>query len=181
METDNIARRLKLFMDHHELTNSQFADSCGIPRPNLSQLLSGRNKKVSDVVIAQIHNTYPELSVLWLLFGEGQMINETKKDNFVEKNSESHNTSKSVPNNLDLFSDIPDGTSEINKEENLNPVKVTPSNTQLNVNKTDIALPNAVELIKQIDKLKKNPRKVLQIMVYYDDSTFETFYPNTGK
>ncbi|GFI58835.1 hypothetical protein IMSAG025_02299 [Muribaculaceae bacterium] len=29
----------------------------------------------------------------------------------------------------------------------------------------------------EIEKMRKNPRKVVQITVYYDDSTFETFYP----
>ncbi|MCM1310520.1 MAG: helix-turn-helix domain-containing protein [Bacteroides sp.] len=60
-------------MESHGIGSTQFADSCGIPRPTLSQILSGRNKKISDAVIAKIHNAYPQLSVLWLLFGEGQM------------------------------------------------------------------------------------------------------------
>lgn len=54
--------------------STQFADSCGIPRPSLSQILSGRNKKISDEVISKIHGAYPQLSVLWLLFGEGDMM-----------------------------------------------------------------------------------------------------------
>ena len=32
-------------------------------------------------------------------------------------------------------------------------------------------------LLKQIEKMRANPRKVTQITIYYDDSTFETFYP----
>ena len=71
---DNVAIRLKGFMDEMDLTNSQFADKCGIPRPTLSQLLTGRNKKISDVLVGQIHNAFPRLSVLWLLFGEGDMF-----------------------------------------------------------------------------------------------------------
>lgn len=31
-------------------------------------------KKVSDELIAKIHAAYPELSVLWLMFGEGTML-----------------------------------------------------------------------------------------------------------
>lgn len=75
MEQDNVAIRLKGFIQELGVTNSQFADKCGIPRPSLSQLLGGRNKKISDVIVGQIHQAYPELSVLWLLFGEGPMIN----------------------------------------------------------------------------------------------------------
>lgn len=74
MQTEmDIVSRLISFMEAHRIGSTQFADSCGIPRPTLSQILSGRNKKISDAVISKIHNAYPRLSVLWLLFGEGQM------------------------------------------------------------------------------------------------------------
>lgn len=69
----DIVNRLNTFMDTHGIGSTQFADTCGIPRPTLSQILSGRNKKISDAVISKIHKAYPRLSVLWLLFGEGQM------------------------------------------------------------------------------------------------------------
>ncbi len=70
-----IASRLKEYIDSMGIQTSQFADACGIPRPSLSQLLNGRNKKVSDKVIRQIHEAFPSLSVLWLLLGEGPMLN----------------------------------------------------------------------------------------------------------
>lgn len=56
---------------------TQFADACRIPRPTFSQLLSGRNKKVSDEIVKKIHEGYPDLSVMWLLFGEGRMLDPT--------------------------------------------------------------------------------------------------------
>ena len=59
MEEENVAIRLKLFMEKMGISNSQFADQCGIPRPSLSQLLNGRNKKLSDVIVRQIHERYP--------------------------------------------------------------------------------------------------------------------------
>ena len=55
----DIASRIKIFMDYLGIPSSQFADTCGIPRPSLSQLLNGRNKKVSDEVIGKIHDAYP--------------------------------------------------------------------------------------------------------------------------
>lgn len=65
--------RLRYFMDSAGITISQFADTCGIPRPTMSQLMNGRNKRISDEVINKIHTGYPELSILWLMFGEGEM------------------------------------------------------------------------------------------------------------
>jgi hypothetical protein len=39
----------------------------------MSQLMNGRNKRISDEVINKVHNAFPDLSILWLMFGEGQM------------------------------------------------------------------------------------------------------------
>jgi len=70
----DIVTRLKLFLDQAGISNSQFADTCDIPRPTLSQLLNGRNKKVSDEVIGKIHRAYPTLNIMWLMFGDGEML-----------------------------------------------------------------------------------------------------------
>lgn len=70
----DLVNRLKLFMQTNDIAISQFADNCKIPRPTMSQILNGRNKKISDELISKIHLAYPELSVLWLMFGEGSMI-----------------------------------------------------------------------------------------------------------
>ena len=74
MSEENVAIRLKVFIEHLGISSSLFADKCGIPRPTLSQLLNGRNKKVNDVLVGQIHAAYPDLSIVWLLFGEGSML-----------------------------------------------------------------------------------------------------------
>ena len=71
----DIVSRIKKFLDHAGISNSQFADTCDIPRPTLSQLLNGRNKKVSNEVIDKIHTAYPSLNILWLMFGDGEMCN----------------------------------------------------------------------------------------------------------
>ena len=69
----DLVSRLKQYLDSRQISVTQFADVCGIPRPTASQLLAGRNKKVSDEIINKIHNFYPDLSILWLMFGEGEM------------------------------------------------------------------------------------------------------------
>ena len=70
----DIVSRLKEFINYLAIPVTQFADTCKIPRPSLSQLLNGRNRKVSDELIGKIHEAYPELSVMWLMFGEGTML-----------------------------------------------------------------------------------------------------------
>ena len=65
--------RLRQFIATTGLSNSQFADKAGIPRPTLSQLLHGRNKSISDQLLRKLDETFPELNLMWLLFGRGEM------------------------------------------------------------------------------------------------------------
>lgn len=184
MAEENVATRLKFFMDSEGLSNSFFADSCGIPRPTLSQLLSGRNKKISDVLVGQIHSAYPKLSILWLLFGEGAMLKMddpldgdaasgyaiddlTPFDNsddtqFYCENASENSFSRAVGNEGNKYS----------KEIGVNSAKNSAESlvTQLNNASKRIA-----ELEREIMKMRAKPRKVTQITVYYDDNTFETF------
>ncbi|MDE5988697.1 MAG: helix-turn-helix domain-containing protein, partial [Duncaniella sp.] len=70
----DLVSRLKHYLDSRQISITQFADECGIPRPTGSQLLAGRNKKVSDEIISKIHSAYPNLNIVWLMFGEGNMV-----------------------------------------------------------------------------------------------------------
>lgn len=70
----DIVDRLKQFIDYLEIPVTKFADNCEIPRPTLSQLTNGRNKSVRNELVEKIHRAYPNLSMIWLMFGEGDML-----------------------------------------------------------------------------------------------------------
>lgn len=74
----DINSRIRTFIEAMNLTSSQAADQAGIPRPSFSQILTGRNRKISNEVIAQLHQAFPTLNVLWLLFGQGDMLLPTQ-------------------------------------------------------------------------------------------------------
>ena len=52
-----IVERLKQYIAEKGLTNTQFADRAGIPRPTLSQILHGRNKTINDVLLRKLVKT----------------------------------------------------------------------------------------------------------------------------
>lgn len=186
MNQSNVAERLKSFIEKMGMSYSQFADKCGIPRPSLSQLLTGRNKKINDTMVGQIHKEFPNLSIVWLLFGEGNMEN-------ISENFDSVNSSAiPVENFGSLFPELPLSDDNFVRQ---NPESVV-RNTVVSKNSKEKGLNNGLieaelsdskdgrlskklkELSSQIEILKRNPRKVTQIMVYYDDYTFETFVPS---
>lgn len=175
MQEENIAIRLKVFIDETGLTLSQFADQCGIARPSLSQILSGRNKKISDVLIGQIHAGFPELSVMWLLFGEGEMYSHPGKAAAVESDEREI---ESVELKMGVENPVNAGNlSDESKFSNVRGLNNSCDRAQTVVNNGINYENRCLELQRELDRYRKNPRKVAQITVYYDDSTFETFYP----
>lgn len=185
---ENISNRLKRFIDHSGITDSQFADTCGISRSTLSMILTGRNKKISDVLIGQIHAVYPQLSILWLMFGEGEMytegIEQTPSLANPQKGDESGERSSSFTSAAN-YTGSADGEMKLNESCNSNSSMEAASNisvsdsplSQVSANAVLAADLKSIALMKQIENMKQNPRRVVQITIYYDDSTFETFTP----
>ena len=171
----DIASRLKIFMNHIGLASSQFADTAGIPRPTLSQLLTGRNKKVSDELITKIHDAFPALSISWLMFGEGNMetIPYTQFSEPQNNVLDIDNQSQTIENN------------NVNRptETFYNPSGFSPENFDRNY-KTKPE-DNINEFYKE--KIPKAPltvnipstkgKRITNIVVFYDDNSFESFSP----
>lgn len=162
MEEDSVAIRLKDFMESHGITYSQFADACGIPRPSLSQILSGRNKKVSDVILRQIHAAYPSLSMLWLVFGEGPMNTDASAEQLSEKSS-----AYSYPAQEEANTSALDSLFAVSSES----AAVIPSDTRGNKRYTCASVASSANN-------REESRKVVSITVFYDDNSYETFVPS---
>lgn len=176
MSEDNVAIRLKGFIDQSGLTSSQFADQCGIPRPSLSQILSGRNKKISDVIVGMIHQAFPDLNILWLLFGEGDMTVRKPSPDGATNGDQVSPASGDVDSDINRIETLYEGAEGSGREGMASaPTAKMPIKQQMLLER------RIAELEAELKQLKRNPRKVAQITVYYDDSTFETFIPSQRK
>lgn len=183
---DNIVSRLKLFMDTNGLSSSQFADKCGIPRPTLSQVLAGRNKKVSDSFVKQIHDAFPDLSIVWLMFGEGPVKVSGSTPGFgvsspnltdpvsIEGAVSQNISSVRIQNSMEPDSSPSSG--KFSTEKALNQSDFSYNSAKNQLFEADLRM---LDLKNQIENMRQNPRKVIQITIYYDDSTFETFIPKS--
>lgn len=110
----DIISRLNLFVNSTGKSSSQFADELGIPRPSMSQILNGRNKKISNELIEKLHQSYPTLNILWLLFGEGDM--RRSSDNVVlNQHQQIPATPLSSENNSDLQNETTSMSEDINQ------------------------------------------------------------------
>ena len=169
MNSSTISSRLKTLIESLGLSDSQFADQCHISRATLSLLLSGKNKKVSDILLSNIHNTFPNVSIMWLLFGEGEI--------FAKSNDDDRKTVSSELSNMDkngLF-DIPDF--ENFENSNLADIKSIVTILQSSVDKAiEDNFVNLEQRIKK-DEEKISERQITHVTIYYDDSTYVTFFP----
>ena len=194
METEksNIISRLKSFMERKQLSSSQFADAAQIPRPTLSQLLNGRRnqgdgaKKISSDLIRKIHDTFPELNVMWLLFGDGDMENGSNieiseaKDGLFSSISDDEDVVNQASKDEILFDDEP----SVNATENS--LRFDTVNERA---LKGVKSPVASDVMSELSNLAQSAaytlsadrsKRIQSIMVFYTDNSFEIFKPSNA-
>ena len=177
----DIVTRLKKFLEDAGISNSQFADTCDIPRPTLSQLLNGRNKKVSDEVIGKIHRAYPSLNVMWLMFGDGEMllsgsdVTRNGKDNLFP-------TEPKLPDSLvddmgqraiSFDDDGQDNYRPASKQSQ----RVPSSHNSMTETIQTIMRNSTAGRVSPRGAASPDARRVVNIVVFYNDGRFEQFGP----
>jgi predicted transcriptional regulator len=71
--------RLRELIFRLRMNAAEFSDNIGIPRAEtLYRVLNGHNN-LSIAITDKIHNTYPDVNILWLLYGSGDMF-QSKDD-----------------------------------------------------------------------------------------------------
>lgn len=182
----DIVARLNSFINQLGMPITQVADSCGIPRPSMTQLLKGRNQKISDDVLRKLHVRFPRLNILWLLCGEGDMLldgnNETSEaQTWHEMNAEAAelsvnqmsqqtidfgNKSSSADTVLADFGSTVDDSSVAFENSGVNVGEIV-SPVSANVDKKTISFVPGVS----------GEKKIVNIIIYYNDNSFEAFVP----
>lgn len=145
--------RIKLIMEKENLTPAKFADRLDINRAVVSHILNGRNNPSLDVVtkiLSDMNYINPE----WLMIGSGNMY----KNGFNEN---------SIPKSPDLFDQ--NDISSYDKSRKEEYLKENMVNSTYNALKEQDN-----EMIRPINKPDK---KIAQIIIYFDDNTFEIFKP----
>ena len=149
--------RIRQIMENENLTSAKFADRLQINRANISHILNGRNNPSLDVV-TKILSGMPYINTEWLINGSGQMY----KDGF---------DIDSIPKEHDLFNQSPTITSK-EKEPAI-------KTEEIEINKPEKG--SQIADSKIIDVQKNYDKKITQIIIYYNDNTFETFMPHSVK
>lgn len=178
----DIVDRLKQFINYLEIPVTKFADNCEIPRPTLSQLTNGRNKSVRNELVEKIHRAYPDLSMVWLMFGEGDMLHNQNFKTSEPQNSpqESVFTAQQDDNETIMPTLNFDSDETLLEPENFSEHRVSVSASS----GTSIEFENPTSLQNHDDsneELVITPDKskhVVRIIAYYSDNSYQEFYPS---
>lgn len=179
--TDNgITVRLKEYIDYKGFNNSYFADTAGIPRPTLSQLLSGRNKTINDLLLRKIHEAFPDLNIMWLLFGLGDMQINSNIEISGAQNSLFDDISKiqvsGAEASVNRRQSIPNPTQNSSKEYKTDESTSFAQKIDADTQSDPVVIP--FQQTVSSDKSEAGERRVKSIIILYSDSSFEVFTPD---
>jgi transcriptional regulator with XRE-family HTH domain len=163
--------RLIQLLDLEQLSPSKFADLIGVQRSSISHVISGRNKPSFDFLQKTL-KAFPGLNASWLMLGEGTMYEQMGRN---------------VPSNL-FDSAAP---AETNPEAHISGADEI--GTEIEASEEPPAAPKAAEdkegpppAVEQDsgipEEAQKAPssverKRIVQVMIIYDDDTFRTFMP----
>lgn len=201
----DIITRLNEFVNQRKLSSSQFADLLGIPRPSMSQILNGRNKKISNEFFEKLHQAFPDLDLMWLMFGETSNVSSNNKQETPSDITNSANTAPSLFDAQDntyttettaandgervcegVIEDLKTTAPylrEIHVPGNASNPSYTrpsfPSENTPNVltDNTDLQTKAAAETTSIASTAIQASQRIESIIVYYKDKTFEVFKP----
>lgn len=139
--------RIEEIMQKIGVSSSQFAKIIGMKQASLSHILTGRNNPSLDVVM-KINQAFPDINLKWLLYGEGEM--GTPNYNLSDANE-----NEGITDSENEYPIFPKSVlDEISTAEQRSSAKDSSNIGQ----KTNVPT-----------------RKVVEIRVFYNDGTYETF------
>ncbi len=140
-------------MEIEHLTPTRFADRLQINRAVISHILNGRNNPSLDVV-TKILGEMAYINPEWLLNGTGPIYKEGIDPDSLKKEP-------------DLF----------HQSEPERAAREVQTNDEQEMLVNELPGKDKSADDKRIASVQKHERKITQIIIYYNDNTFETFVP----
>ena len=194
--------RIKKIQEYSGLSLGVFASRTGIKAASLSHILNGRNNPSLDVVM-KIHETFPEVSWEWMLYGTGSMLNGGNVDDVENKQVESNIAPSPNQTNRTIFDNDPvkeeeddeleleDDTDDVG-DNNIADVDVpktverAPSNLTETIENQQKSESEIIDSFLKSDSfknmfethLKAKDKSVKKVIVLYDDDTYAEYSLN---
>ena len=156
--------RIKQIMESQHMAQNVFAQFIDISPATLSSIFNGRTNPTMNIVGA-IKKKIPNISTDWIMFGTEPMYLDADTPHQGAGSSSSTPAAGGVKNTLEPILDFGP----------LSPPAPSGSSVPANFNSVRSTRPEIIrEEMKIIDKPQ---RRVIEIRVFYDDQTWDTFVP----
>ncbi|MCR4582788.1 MAG: helix-turn-helix domain-containing protein [Prevotella sp.] len=157
--------RIRQIMESQHMTQQVFADFIELSPATLSSIFNGRTRPTLSVVDA-IKKKIPNINIEWLLWGTGEMFQTDapamdSSDIQETDNPGYHQSTLNFDQNPPMVNSAPTPSYAAPTNHNFNSVR----NTHIEMTREDL---------KTLDKPS---RRVIEIRVFYDDQTWDTFVP----
>lgn len=144
-----VIERFKEIIESSGLTPTLFAESIEVAPATISHILNGRNKYPSAEVMIKLTNKYPAIDLTWLLTG----ANERQVGVDLRNEGKTANEVLAIPG-------------DAVGAEKATDVVMLPCATQAGMQA--VGMPNVVN----------SQKTIIEIKVFYDDNTYESFTPS---
>ncbi|WP_462318096.1 helix-turn-helix transcriptional regulator [Marinilabilia sp.] len=172
--------RLQEILKRERLTPARFAELVGVQRSSVSHILSGRNKPSLEF-LRKIMASLEHISPDWLISGVGpykraEMANFNRKASFSESSNHTEGTIK--------FPSLTNSSKESESAGGKNSLEGDTSRREKTTD-TEEAVPKKVNPSEAKEGDESNSatsstdrkKQVVKTILFYDDQTFEVFYP----
>ena len=183
--------RIKQIIEREHMGQSQFADFIGVNRPTLSHILAGRNNPSLEVVM-RIRQKFPKINTQWLLDGTGPYEGDAESNYATQPATDIDADGSDATLQIAHTAGDAQGTAEETAGQATsrffqgdlfaeNAVFVAESaGAPKNRKEMPLQTPQKAPYLSesQIEYARKSlQRKIVEIKIFFDDGTYETFKP----
>lgn len=164
MSKNGMRERVIKLMELLKLTPAQFAQNIGVQRATIQHILSGRNEP-SLKIIQAIHDSYPDVSLEWMMSGKGSAI-PVLDNNPAEP---SYPLFAGAENTI-----FPTGVQNLDEQTNL-----SGESEQLKPRKK--ADNKGTKASFAVSANSDSCKHIKEVVVFYNDGTYQKFVPECKK
>lgn len=169
--------RIEYIMLEKGLSNTEFCAKANVSPATLSHILSGRSKP-SLAILRGVVNGFPDLNPEWVLMGAGEMYRAASLPQVGGADAENPNLAESQPGTDGDIGGLFAGIGEMHASPRT-PIYNKGVETQIAAReKQDHPRQSVSDIVREtLDILQKPQRKIVEVRIFFDDGTYETFSP----
>lgn len=155
--------RFRFLMERENLNCSAFAQRIGVSQGTIAHIMNGRNRYPSTEVLMKILDQYPDVNASWLISGKGECS--------LNADGQAHSpadTASQEPQEAPLMPDM----------FPMSQVEDKPLQQPQDASQAPSAEAKEAETSSLKEQSKAVCRRIREILVFYDDNTYEIMMPH---